>query len=103
MPAPPDSSQTPSLWQGILAAVAAAFLSLSALLMRHSGKHPRPVNSGQDRSEEILQLLEGLRQSNDALNGKVSHILAVQDNHRDRLITLEVARDNPRGIPRIAG
>ena len=91
MTTPPDSGQNPSMWQGILAAIAAAFLTLSAHLMRRSGKAPRPSGfATRDEIQSIMMALEGLKNADEALDRKMDRHSAILEDHGRRLNRIEV-------------
>ncbi len=87
----PDSSQTPTVWQGILAAISAVFLAVAGWLWNKSGKEPRPHRiATQADIQRLAGLIEGLQAATEALDRKVDRHNAVMEDHGRRLNRIEV-------------
>ncbi len=91
MPVPPDSGPGPISSQNVLEAIAAVLVTLSAWLMRKSGKTPRPSGIVTHADLERVSLaLEGLQSATEALERKVDRHGAVMEDHGRRLNRIEV-------------
>jgi len=91
MTVPPDSSPGPISVQNILEAIAAALISLAAILMRRGSKVPRPTGIATQADIQRLTLaLEGVQAATEALERKVDRHNAVMEEHGRRLNRIEV-------------